>query len=252
MRGGETIPGAPDAVGRLREAGLPLCFCTNNPTRAPAEYAQHLTAAGVDAASAEMLTSGTATASYLVEHHPSADLFVVGEAGLLDQLDEAGLSVVDDGEAADAVVVSIDRAFDYDRLCEAMWALGPDTPFVGSDPDRTIPAEDREVPGSGAIVNAVAGVAGRDPDVVLGKPSPETCALAVDRLGVPAEECLVVGDRLDTDVALGASAGMTTALVLTGVTSRAALDDRDADVPAPDYVLESLAEVDRVLAAESG
>ena len=249
MRGGETIAGAPEAVGRLREAGLPVCFCTNNPTRPPDGYADHLTAAGVDAAPEEVLTSGTATAAYLAEHHPTADLFVVGEAGLFDQLDEAGLRVVTDHAAADAVVVSVDREFDYDRLCEAMWALGPDTPFVGTDPDRTIPAEERNVPGSGAIVNAVAGVVDRDPDVVLGKPSEVTRDLALDRLGVPADECLVVGDRLDTDVALGASAGMTTAVVLTGLTSRA---DVEASDVAPDYVLESLAEVDRVLEAESG
>ncbi|ESP89170.1 HAD-IIA family hydrolase [Candidatus Halobonum tyrrellensis] len=249
MRGGEPIPGAPEAVARLREAGLAVCFCTNNPTRAPAGYAEHLTAAGVDADTAEVITSGTATASYLREHHPTDDLFVVGEAGLLDQLDEAGLSVVADGDDADAVVVSIDRTFDYDDLCAAMWALGPDTPFVGTDPDLTIPTEERAVPGSGAIVNAVAGVAERDPDAVLGKPSAETRDLVSERLDAPAADCLVVGDRLDTDLALGASAGMTTVLVLTGVTSRADLEASDAD---PDYVLESVADIDRVLAAETG
>ena len=249
LRGGEPIAGAPEALARVRGADYPVCFCTNNPTHAPPSYAERLRGAGVDAAPDEIVTSGSVTAAYLRDHHAADALFVVGERGLRDQFESAGLTVVADHDDAEVVVVSIDREFDYDDLCAAMWALEGGVPFVGTDPDRVIPASERDVPGSGAIVNAVAGVAGRDPDAVLGKPSPEARGLVLDRLGLPAEDCLVVGDRLDTDIALGAEAGMTTALVLTGVTSRA---DVDAGPYDPDYVLESIAGIDRVLDDEAG
>jgi 4-nitrophenyl phosphatase len=116
--------------------------------------------------------------------------------------------------------------------------------FVGTDPDMVIPAADGDVPGSGAVINAIAGVAGRDPDIVLGKPSRPATDLVLSRIGLPAERCLVVGDRLDTDVAMGAAAGMTTALVRTGVTDDAALAASEVD---PDYVLDSLADLDGIL-----
>jgi 4-nitrophenyl phosphatase len=107
-----------------------------------------------------------------------------------------------------------------------------------------IPAAEGDLPGSGAIINAVAGVVGRDPDVMLGNPSKPARRIVRERLGLPPGDCLVVGDRLDTDIALGERAGMTTALVRTGVT-----DDRDLERSGvrPDYVLDSLADVGSVL-----
>ncbi|MFB6159596.1 MAG: HAD-IIA family hydrolase [Haloferacaceae archaeon] len=244
LRGDDPVPGAREGVDRLARAGVRRLFFSNNPTKAPPAYRDRLVRAGFDVATEEVVTSGTTAVAYLNDHHPDADAFVVGEAGLRTQLSEAGVPVVDDPDAAEVVVVSIDREFTYDDLAEAMWALEGGTPFVGTDPDMVIPAADRDVPGSGAIVTAVAGVAGRDPEVVLGKPSRPARRLVRDRLGLPREECLVVGDRLDTDVALGARAGMRTALVLTGIASRADLADADVE---PDHVLDSLAEVGDVL-----
>jgi 4-nitrophenyl phosphatase len=103
-----------------------------------------------------------------------------------------------------------------------------------------VPTEGGLKPGSGAIVRAVAGVAERDPDAVLGKPSATTARLLADRLGVPPGDCLLVGDRLDTDVAMGERVGMTTVLVRTGVDGDAALADSDV---RPDYVVDSLGDV---------
>jgi 4-nitrophenyl phosphatase len=245
VRGDEPIPGAAEGLDRLERAGLSRLFVSNNPTKRPPAYAARLRRAGFDAHPDEIVTAGTITTDYLAEHHPDDALFVVGEDALVEQLTDAGLTVVTDGTTADAVVVSIDRAFDYDRLRAALDACSDeDVTLVGTDPDMVIPAADGDVPGSGAIINAVAGVVGRDPDVVLGKPSAPVRRAVRDRLGLPAGDCLVVGDRLDTDVALGERAGMTTVLVRTGVT-----DDRDlerSDV-TPDHVLDSLADVGTVL-----
>ena len=243
VRGNDPIPGAPAAVRELRAAGRDLCFCSNNPTKGPPAYVDRLGAAGIDAAADEVVTAADSTVAYLREHHPDDDLFVLGEDGLIDRLLADGLSTADDPEAADAGVVSIDRSFDYDDLTRALWALSDGTPYVGTDPDRVIPAPDAFVPGSGAVIDAVRGVLDRDPEAVLGKPSATARELVLDRIGHPSEECLVVGDRLDTDVALGADAGMTTAVVLTGVTDRDDVVDSPYD---PDYVLADLDELDRV------
>lgn len=260
LRDDEPVPGADAGLAALVDAGVDRLFCSNNPTKEPAAYAERFASAGFAVEPEEVLTSGAVTVAYLAEHRPDDAVFLVGEAGLRRQLEDAGLPVVDDPDDAETVVVSVDRGFDYDRLTDALWALsrvrGPDdasgdagdVAFVGTDPDITIPGADRPVPGSGAIVRAVAAVAERDPDVVLGKPSDYAREMALDRLGVPADECLVVGDRLDTDVALGARTGMTTALVLTGIVREERLETELAAAEAePDYVLDSLAEVDRIL-----
>jgi 4-nitrophenyl phosphatase len=247
VRGDEPIPGAVDGVRAIERAGLRRVFVSNNPTKPPAAYEARLGRAGFDVDEEEVITAGTVTARYLRTERPDDDLFVVGEEGLIEILTDAGLSVVGPGEDADALVASIDKSFDYETLCEAMWTLEDDSVgFVGTDPDITIPAAERDVPGSGAVINAVAGVAERDPDVVLGKPSETAREMALERLGVPAESVIVVGDRLDTDVALGERAGMTTVLVRTGITD----ESRLARSPiTPDYVVDSLGDIDRVLDA---
>ena len=244
VRGDERLPGAREGVQALRDAGVNLLLCSNNPTRPDEQHVARLADHGFVVDPGQVLTADTVTVDYLASEHHGEDLFVVGEPHLNGRLRDGGFTLTENPDAADVLVASIDREFDYDRLTQAFWALETGAAFVATDPDLTIPTGERLVPGSGAIVNAIAGVAGREPDRVLGKPAPETAATALERLGVDAEDCLVVGDRLDTDVALGERAGMTTALVLTGVTSRA--DVERADV-RPDYVLDSLVEVGQLL-----
>ncbi|QZX99020.1 HAD-IIA family hydrolase [Halobaculum rubrum] len=248
VRGRNPLPGAPETVESLRDVGLDVCFCSNNPTKGPPAYVDRLGAAGIDARVDEVVTAADSTVAYLREHHADDALYVLGEGGLIDQLSAAGLSVTSDHSEATAGVVSIDRSFDYDELSRALTALGDGTPYVGTDPDRVIPGPDALVPGSGAVLNAVRGVLDHDPDAVLGKPSATARELVLDVLGHPPEECLVVGDRLDTDIALGADAGMTTALVLTGVTDREDVADSPYE---PDHVLDDLRELDRVLDGEA-
>ncbi|MFB6303808.1 MAG: HAD-IIA family hydrolase [Haloferacaceae archaeon] len=241
VRGDEPLPGAREGLAALDDAGVSRLFVSNNPTKPPAAYSDRLRTAGFDVEPREVVTSGTTTVAYLRDHHPDDRLFLVGERGLRSQLEAAGLSVTDDPAAADVVVASIDREFTYDRLREALRAVADrDVALVGTDPDAVIPAADTDLPGSGAIVRAVAAVAERDPDAVLGKPSPTARRIVRERLDLPPESCLVVGDRLDTDVALGERAGMRTALVLTGVTDES--DLADADV-TPDHVFDTLADV---------
>jgi 4-nitrophenyl phosphatase len=245
LRGSQPIPGAIEAVERLREAGLAVAFVSNNPIRTREAYRDRLERHGFSLDAGELITAGTVTADHLAREHAGDALYVIGEEGLREQLRGADLELTDEHDRADVLVASIDRGFDYTGLTHALWALSdPEVRFVGTDPDRTIPTEDREVPGSGAIVRAVAGVTGREPDAIMGKPAP-TAVEAIERtLGIDAADCLVVGDRLDTDIAMGERAGMTTALVSTGVTDPETVGGWEVE---PDHVLDSVAEIGRLL-----
>lgn len=245
-RGQEPLPGAPAAVDALRAAGLFLLFLSNNPTKTRTAYVDRLGGMGIETDASEILSAGTVTTEFLAAEHADDELFVIGSDGLREQLAAAGLHEIDDPAAAEVLVVSWDVEFDYHDMTAGYRALADgETAFVGSDPDRVVPTGDGEmIPGSGAIINAVAGVAEREPDRVLGKPSPEAIDAAETALGIPPEDCVLVGDRLDTDIAMGERAGMTTVLVLTGVTTR---DDVEAADVSPDYVCESLADVPALL-----
>ena len=248
VRGETALSGAAEAVESLLERGVRVVFCSNNPTKGAAAYAAKLSRAGIPLPDAEpssfVVTAGTATAAYLARHHPEEATYVFGENGLRDQLTAAGVRITDDAHAASVAVASVDYGFDYDSLRLAIRAVDDDTTFLGTDPDPVIPASDGPAPGSGAIVNALAGVIGREPDVIAGKPSETAADLALEALDVPAAETLVVGDRLDTDVALGERAGTSAALVLSGVTDRTDLAESPHD---PDYVVDSLSDLDGVV-----
>lgn len=247
-RGKELLAGAREGVTALREAGCSVVFLSNNPTKTDADYVARLEGFGLDVEPGAVLSSGTITTDYLADRHADDRVFVVGSSGLREQMRAADLALTTDPLACDLLVGSYDRGFDYDALTDGLWALEAGATFVGTDPDPTVPVHGgRDVPGSGAILGALSAAAGREPDRVMGKPSEEAAAAAEAALGVPPEECLVVGDRLSTDVALGERAGMTTVLVLTGVTAR---DDLAAASVEPDHVIESLGEIGRVLDAE--
>jgi len=244
VRGGDLLAGAREGVEALRAHTESVLFLTNNPTLPASDHARRLRDLGVDAGTEDVLTSADATVAYLREHHADEPVFAIAESSIVDQLRAADLSLTDDPEAAGVVVAGYDREFHYRDLQAALDAMDDETAFVGTDPDRTIPTRDGLEPGSGAIVHAVAGVTDRDPDAVLGKPSETTARLAADRIGVPAADCLLVGDRLETDVAMGERAGMTTVLVRTGVDG----DDEVADSEVrPDFVLDSLGDVASLL-----
>ncbi|MFW6320962.1 MAG: HAD-IIA family hydrolase [Halohasta sp.] len=244
LRGDEPIDGAAEALAAVEAAGVNRVFLSNNPTKPPAAYEARFAGAGLDVDAREVVTAGRITTDYLAAEHAEDRLFVVGDPGVDDQLLAADLAVTDDPEAADALVASIDREFSYQALCEAMVALDRPIPFIGTDPDMVIPQEGPDIPGSGAIIHAIEGVADREVDVICGKPSRLARRTVLDRLDVAADDCLVVGDRLDTDIKLGIAAGMTTALVKTGVTD----DETLADSPIePDYVLDSVAELETIL-----
>ncbi|MDH7487763.1 MAG: HAD-IIA family hydrolase [Anaerolineae bacterium] len=237
-RGEQAIPGAPEAVHRLRRAGCRTMFISNKPLQTREHYAAKLTRLGIPAEPADVLTSGHVLGRWLAREAPGARLYVVGEPPLLEELRAFGLHPTDGRGAVDFVVAAFDRTFDYAKLNTAFQALRRGARLVATNGDRTCPVEDGEIPDAGAVIGAIEGCTGQRPELVAGKPSPLMIGAGLARMGLLAGECLVVGDRLETDIRMGVEAGTATALVLSGVTRR---EDIAASPWQPDLVLESVA-----------
>ncbi len=154
-----------------------------------------------------------------------------------------GINLTYDPSAADVLFISLDRNITHDSLTLALRTLDSEALFVATNPDSTRPSEDGELPSTGAIIGAILGMTGRGPDIIPGKPSEETTNVALRLLDVLPSDCLLVGDRLDTDIEMGLSAGITTILTLSGVTTKSDLDDADV---SPDHIIDSLQNIDTV------
>lgn len=226
---GQGLPGAADAVARLRAAGERVLFVTNNSSVRLADQVAALDRVGIPA-EGDVLTSAQAAARLLV---PGSTALVCGGPGVTEALTARGVEVVDDGPA-DAVVVGFTRSFDYELLERAHRAIREGAQLVGTNDDATYPTPDGPVPGGGALLAAVATAGGVLP-LVAGKPFAPMAQLARELVGDGPHT--VVGDRPSTDGRFARELGARFALVLTGVTGA-----RDLPVePAPDVVADSLA-----------
>ena len=249
-RGGLVLPGVTWTLKEVISRGLDVRYVSNNSTAHRRAVSARLSKMGVPAGENRVLTSGYVTGRWLRARLPEgAPVMVVGEERLLEELREAGFDVFHAGDAeADnaakvvkAVVVGMDRAFSFATLAAAQKAIMEGALFVATNRDATFPTPDGLVPGSGAIVAAVATAAQTEP-VLIGKPSQALAEALAEASGVPASDTVFVGDRVSTDIVMGHEAGMVTVLVLTGV-SRAG-DSRNA---LADYVIKDLTELPGVL-----
>ena len=238
-RGEALIPGADTTIAAVRAAGRRVAFLSNKPLETRADYAAKLTRLGVPAGAADVVTSSLVLARHLRRLDPGAPVFVIGEAPLLAELAAHGFEVRPDPRVR-WVVIAFDRTFDYAKLNTALQAVRGGARLIATNPDRTCPTEDGEIPDCAGMTAAVEAVTGATVEVTVGKPSPLILEVALERLGVAAGECAIVGDRLETDIAMGKRLGLATVLVLTGVT--AAADPRIAEI-APDLVLPSIREL---------
>jgi phosphoglycolate/pyridoxal phosphate phosphatase family enzyme len=243
--GDALIPGAAGAIATLKARGVAVAYLSNKPIEPRSAYAGKLTRLGIPTATEEVVTSSFVLARWLSREAPGATLFVIGEPPLLEELTGAGFRLADDPGRVDVVVAALDRGFDYRKLSIAMAALKLGARFVATNPDRTCPVAGGEIPDCAAVIGALEGCTGRKVEAVVGKPSPLMLEVALDQIGLGPEDCLIVGDRLETDVLMGRRAGVRTALVLTGVTRPGDLpDDPDS---RPDVVLESVRDLPRLL-----
>lgn len=215
----------------LERASLPYRFATNNSTRSRSSFSQKLSDLGWSVDETKIITSSIATSHYLKELHPAGGpVMVIGESGLREAL--TAMEFFDSVDNPLAVVVGLDRNVTYQTLSRAALAIRAGVPFIGTNPDNTLPSPEGQVPGAGSLLAALVAATGINPRIV-GKPQPDMLLLAARSMGLAPRDCLVVGDRLETDIAGGHAAGCRTALVLSGVSTPSMVSNY---APAPDYI----------------
>jgi HAD superfamily hydrolase (TIGR01450 family) len=239
--GDEPVPGSVEAIDALRAAGKRIAFVTNNTRHSEEDFVQKLWGMGIRASMAEVVTVGGAVQHLLAERYRGRTVFAIGTESLLRHIHDAGVRVLngtDLATRADVVLVGGAEHFTYADLRDAALALQRGAEFLCTSRDPTYPQADGMWPGTGATVAALEYATGRTAAVV-GKPEPQLFLTALDRLGDGST--LVIGDRLDTDVAAAGRAGLDAALVLTGgVTAEVAAAAKD---PVPVAVAPTLAEL---------
>lgn len=249
--GNNPIPGAREALEKFRDRGLKILFLTNNSTMTSEEYSEKLRRMGIETTPEQFLTSGEATSQYILEAWgPSRVLAITGNGfkEYCRRMNHKVLSI-EDWKLADCVVIGLDRDFNYVKLKAACRAIMNGARFLATNIDSTIPSEDGLDPGAGSIVAAVREAVGKEP-IIVGKPSRIIMDLALKRLGLNVTEILVVGDRVETDVAAGKFIGADTALLLSGATTKEDLERIPLE-NRPDYACENLLELYRLLETRS-
>jgi NagD protein len=236
------LPGAADTLAAIRDHGSRVAFLTNKPLDAPASYAAKLTSLGIPAEADEVVTSTDALIRYLGAHAAGSTILPIAEPLLVDLLRAAGFGIADRErpEAADVVVVSWDRTFDYPKLVAAFRAIRAGARLVATNPDPFCPMPHGDLPDCAAMLASVEASTGVTAEAIVGKPSPHMAATLLERIALPPADTILVGDRLSTDVRMAHEAGMASALVLSGATTRGSLVDSPY---TPDFVLDGVAEV---------
>jgi 4-nitrophenyl phosphatase len=237
-RGDAPIGDLPAIFARIRARGLKFAFATNNGTRTPQQYVERLAGFGVEVEPWQVVTSALGVAHLMGQRFaPGTPVFAIGESGVMEALRAKGLELlsVEDAEKAQAVVMGIDRQINFEKMREATLLVRLGIPFYATNDDKTFPTPRGEIPGAGAWLAVVITATNVQP-VIAGKPSPALIDLARERMGTAVHETLVVGDRLETDIAAGQAGGFPSALVLSGVSTKAQADawERPIDIIAED------------------
>lgn len=219
------LPGALELILLLREKGTGYTFLTNNSSKSSLDYYLRLEGMGVPLQPENVFTSGLATGLYLHNELPEARVFLLGTPSLAAELGRAGVQLVE--ESPDTVVVGYDTGLSYARLTQACLFLRSGARYLVTHPDLNCPTPDGPVPDTGSFMALIEASTGRTPELVIGKPNVEVLRQAARREGVPLADCIMVGDRIETDMLMARNAGAAGVLVLSGVTD--ADDDRLRD-----------------------
>jgi len=237
-RGNDPLPGLPEFIRFLRQRPIPFRMATNNSGLTPTQYAAKLAKMGAEVSPAEIITSGTATAMIMAQHYPpGTGVHVFGENSLREAMTEQGFVLGD--KDVEAVVASIDWSLNFDKLKRACLLIRGGARFYATNLDPTRPTEEGLVPGTGAIIAAIATGAETAP-TAIGKPEPTMFELALEQMGAEPATTATLGDRIDTDMIGGARAGLKTILVLSGSTTRA-----EGEAYGPDLMFEDIADLTR-------
>jgi len=223
---------------RLNENGIAYCFATNNSSKTIDKYLERFKSFQIPISKEQIFTSGKTTAEILKRRHPKGgNVFVVGMEGLKQTLKEAGFNHSDTNPLA--VVVGLDTEVTYNKLRTATLLIRQGIPFIATNADKTFPSPEGLVPGAGSIVAALIASSDKKPEVI-GKPHTPIFTAGLTYLNKRPGDVLVVGDRLETDIAGGQGVGCKTAVVLSGVSTK---EMCEAWQPPPDVIADSLSQI---------
>jgi 4-nitrophenyl phosphatase len=240
-RGERALPGAPALLEWLDQRGIRYLMLTNNSVRTPGGWCEKLAGLGMPVPEERVMTAAQATAAYLRHRAPEGGrVYIIGGKGLQQAIlgEPDSLFTLDD-RRPDFVVVGMDPGLTYDKLRLGCLAVRAGAVFIASNPDTTFPTEEGILPGAGSIVAALVACTSVNP-TVIGKPEPIAFELALERLGADRRHTAMLGDRLDTDILGGQRAGLTTIMVMTGVSTP---DELEASTVKPDYAFAGLPEL---------
>ena len=219
----------------LREREIRFQLVTNNSTLTPGLYVRKMAGMGVQVEESDVLTSSLATADYAAARFPpGAQLYAIGEEGLMDALQQAGFRLGERDPAA--VVVGFDRDLTYHKLRVACLLIRSGRPFIATNPDITLPVPEGQVPGTGATLAALAAATEQEP-TVIGKPGPMLMEQAIQRMGATPETTAAIGDRPETDILSAQRAGLLSILALSGATDMERLNTFDV---RPDLIVQDI------------
>jgi len=240
--GNELLPGAKRLVQKLRELGKRVVFLSNNPTRDQKMYADKLTKLGLPTPTSEIVNTVVTMTQWLLQNHPDATVFPIGEEPLKNALREAGIRMSEDPAEIDIVIASYDRTFEYRKLqiaFDAIW-FHKRARLVTTNPDRYCPLPGgRGEPDAAAIIGAIEACTGTKCEVNVGKPDPIMLGTIMNVIGLEAKDCVITGDRLYTEIRMALDAGMPSAVVLSGETTAEDLA-AETEENLPDYTLKRI------------
>lgn len=235
--GDRLLPGALDFLRELDEKGMPYYFLTNNSSKSRSDYVKKLARLGLKTPAEKIFSSGEATAIYLKKRGGGKRIFLVGTPSLEKEFVGHGFQLVQDNP--DYAVLGFDTTLTYEKLRKLCDFATEGIPYIATHPDITCPTETGFIPDIGAMMALVETSTGRKPDVIVGKPHSPIVEAIVEKTGYRVDQLAMVGDRLYTDIAMGAT-GITTILVLTGETKETNIASTKQQ---PDYVVKNIREL---------
>ncbi len=238
-RGRQAVPGAKEFIDRLRATDTPFVFLTNNSEQTPLDLLRKLADLGVHGlTAANFITSAMATAEFLAAQKRHGTAYVIGGGALSAELYQVGYSITDTNP--DYVVVGKTASFGFPMMRKAVQLINAGAKFIGTNPDMVDPVEGGTEPAAGVLLASIEAATGMKPYVVC-KPNSLMMIYAREMLGVAAGDCVMIGDRMDTDVVGGLEAGMRTCLVLSGVSDATTVNRFPY---RPTFVYDSVADID--------
>lgn len=235
--GNQLLDGAKKFVDWLKAENKEFLFLTNSSERSPIELSQKLSRLGIEVAPEHFYTSALATASFIAGQSPGCSAYVIGDAGLINAIYDAGLSMND--VSPEYVIVGETRSYSYEKIEKAVQLVQKGAKLIGTNPDKTGPTEKGIMPATRALIAPIEIASDREA-YFIGKPNPLMMRSAMKKLGTHRGETVIIGDRMDTDIVAGTESEIDTVLVLTGVTSREHINDFSY---RPKYVLNNVGEV---------